>query len=330
MTADHPPLVLALDVGGTKTSVAVVRGMPTEGLVTLAPPVRFQTPRDPGAFLDAVAVAASTMLPSGERLAAVGIGVPGPLDAVRGVVHSSPNIGWRDLSLAALVSGRFGGVPVAIDDDANTGALGEAMAGAGRGYDPFAYLPLGTGLGAGIIVDGRIVRGAHGSAGEVGHMAVDERVGPRCACGRRNCVEAWCAGAGLTRRAREVWPARRLADGSPAPRDAAAVFALARRGDADAVALVTRARHALARGMATILAAFDPAAMTVGGTIAAAEPAFVRAAFMEGTRLVHHDVGHAAGRGRAGVRLHPPLLGDASVLGGAAVLGARVAEAPRA
>jgi predicted NBD/HSP70 family sugar kinase len=150
-------------------------------------------------------------------------------------------------------------------------------------------------------------------------MAVDERVGPRCACGRRGCVETWCAGAGLARRARETWPAPRLADGSRAPRDAAAVFALAERGDPDALALVGRARQALARGMAAILAAVDPAAMTVGGSIGTAQPAFVRAAFHEATRLVHRAAGD-------GVRLRRPLLGDASVLGGAAVLGVRAAE----
>ena len=315
----HSPLVLALDVGGTKTSVALVRGMPTDGLVTLAPATRFATPRDPGAFLDALEVAVDRMRPPGVRPEAVGIGVPGPLDATAGVVVSSPNVGWYDVPIAALVSERLGGVPVVIDDDANSGALGEAIAGAGRGYDPFAYLPLGTGLGAGIIVGGRIVGGAHGAAGEVGHMAVDERAGPRCACGRRGCVEAWCAGAGLARRAREVWPTPRLADGSRAPRDAAAVFALARKGDADALALVARARRALARGMAAILAAVDPAAMTVGGSIGAAEPAFVRAAFGEATRLVQKAAG-------TGVRLRRPGLGDASVLGGAAVLGARAAE----
>lgn len=311
--------LLALDVGGTKTIVAAVDGMPSGGFRPLRPPVRFATPRDPRDFLDALVVAAGEALPEGARPAAVGIGVPGPVDAERGIVPTSTNIGWRDFPIAALVSRYFGGVPVAIDDDANTGALGEAIAGAGQGADPYVYMPLGTGLGAGVVVGGRIVSGAHGAAGEVGHLAVDGRSGPRCGCGRRNCVEAWCAGAGLARRAREVWPARRLADGSPAPRDAAAIFALARSGDPDALLLVARARHALAIGMAAILAAIDPAVVTVGGTIGAAEPVFVRSAFREAGRLVHS----AAARG---ARLRRPRLGDASVLGGAAVLGARAAQ----
>ncbi|MEA2027133.1 MAG: ROK family protein [Chloroflexota bacterium] len=308
--------ILALDVGGTKTSVAAVQSLPSDRFVPLRPPVRFPTPRDPEAFLDAVVTAAEGALPDSSRPSAVGIGVPGPLDAVSGIVETSPNIGWRDFPIATLVSQRFGGVPVAIEDDANTGALGEAVAGAGREADPYAYLPLGTGLGAGIIVGGRIVRGAHGAAGEVGHMAVDHRTGPRCSCGRRNCVEAWCAGAGMARRARELWPSRRSSNGVPAPRDAAAVFALAKGGDPDALALVGQARHALAVGIATILAAVDPAAVTVGGSIGVAQPAFVRGAFREATRLVHATPGRA-------VRLCRPKLGEQSVLAGAAVLGIR-------
>ena len=147
-------------------------------------------------------------------------------------------------------------------------------------------------------------------------MAVHDREGPRCNCGRHNCVEAWCSGIGLARRARETWPAARLRDGSAAPRDAAAVFASLARGDADAVALVARARQAFAIGIAALLASLDPAVVSVGGTVGLAEPAFVRAAFREATTLVHW----AGGRR---VRLRRPQLGGRSVLAGAAVLGVR-------
>ena len=308
--------MLALDIGGTKTIVAAVDDLPSAGLRPLRQPVQFATPRDPEAFLAALAEAADRALPAGMRPAAVGIGVPGPLDPRAGTVEYSTNLGWRHLPLATLVSERFGGIPVVIEDDANSGALGEAFAGAGRGADPFVYLPLGTGLGSGVIVAGEVVSGAHGAAGEVGHMAVHDREGPRCNCGRRNCVEAWCSGIGLARRARETWPARRLPDGSAAPRDAAAVFALARSGDADAVALVARARHAFAIGIAAVLASLDPAWISLGGTVGLAEPTFERAAFREATTLVHW----AGGRR---VRLRRPELGARSVLAGAAVLGVR-------
>jgi glucokinase len=311
--------IFALDVGATKTIVAAFDGLPGTAAQPLRPPVRFATPRDPGAFLDAVVAAAADALPPDTRPAAIGMGVPGPLDPVRGIVEYSTNLGWRDLPLAPLVSARFGGVPTSMDDDGNTGALGEAIAGAGKGADPYVYLTLGTGLGSGVVIGGRVVTGAHGAAGEVGHMAVGDREGPRCGCGGRNCVEAWCAGVGLARRARETWPGRRLPDGTPTPRDAAAVFRLARSGNDSAAALIGRAQHALAVAMAALLAAVDPAAMTVGGTIGVEEPRFVRGAFREATRLVHWSTGRR-------VELRPPMLGDASVVAGAAVLGARCLE----
>ncbi len=319
--ADPAP-VLALDIGGTKTIVAAVDTLPTDRLRPLRPPVHFATPRDPEAFLVALGEAAERALPAGARPVTVGIGVPGPLDPAAGIVEYSTNLGWRHLPLAALVSERFGGIPTVIEDDANTGALGEALVGAGRGLDPFVYLPLGTGLGSGVIVAGQIVSGAHGAAGEVGHMAVHHREGPRCNCGRRNCVECWCSGIGLARRARETWPLARLPDGSLAPRDAAAVFALARAGDADAIALVARARHAFAIGIAALLASLDPAAVSIGGTVGLSEPTFAREAFREATRLVHWATGRR-------VKLRRPQLAGRSVLAGAAVLAVRAREAGR-
>jgi glucokinase len=319
---DQPGILLVLDVGGTKTIVAAVGGLPSGGFRPLRPPVRFATPRDPAAFVQAVARAAGEALPPGARPVAVGIGAPGPLDPLTGVIEHSTNLGWYDLPLARMVSERFGGIPTRLNDDGDTGALGEARAGAGRGADPFVFLTLGTGLGSGIVVDGQIVTGAHGAAGEVGHLAVGDRNGPRCACGRRNCVETWCGGVGLARRARETWPARRLADGTVAPRDAAAIFALARRGDPDAVRLVLTARHALAIAVAAMLATLDPAAISVGGSIGTEQPSFVRAAVREGARLVHSATSRR-------VQVRRPELGDASVLAGAAFLAAESAEGDR-
>lgn len=313
-------VLLALDVGATKTIVAAVDGLTDAGFRPLRPPVRFATPRDPAAFIEAVARAAEAALPAGVRAAAIGIGAPGPLDAVTGVIEHSTNLGWRDLPLARLISERLGGVPTSMDDDGNVGALGEARAGAGRGADPFAFLALGTGLGVGLIVDGRIVPGAHGAAGELGHLAVGDRDGPRCGCGRRNCVEVWCGGAGLARRARETWPTRRIEDGRPAPRDATAVFALARMGDPDALRLVAAARRALAVAVAALYSTLDPAAIAVGGAIGLAQPRFVRSAVREGASLVHWATARR-------VELRRPQLGEATVLIGAAVLAAQAQKA---
>lgn len=306
------PLV-AVDVGGTKTIVAAVDGLPSDGFHPLRPPVRFATPRDPERFLTTLLRAVNDSLPAGTRPAAVGIGAPGPLEPKTGVIEHSTNLGWRDLPIADLVSRELDGVPVRVGDDGNLGALGEAHAGAGRGADPYAFLALGTGLGVGLIVEGRIVPGAHGTAGELGHLAVGGRDGPRCGCGSRNCVEVWCAGAGLARRARETWPSGTLGDGTPAPRDASGIFTLARKCDPDALYLVAAARRALATAVAALLSTIDPAAISVGGTIGITQPAFVRSAVRDGAALVHWAT-------RRRVMLRRPELGDASVLTGAAVL----------
>lgn len=316
---DQLGTLLVLDVGGTKTIVAAVDGLPSAGFRPLRPPVRFATPRDPAAFVEAVGRAAKEALPPGARPVAVGIGAPGPLDPATGVIEHSTNLGWYDLPVAAMISERFGGIPAQLNDDGDTGALGEARAGAGRGADPFVFLTLGTGLGSGIVVGGRIVSGAHGAAGEVGHLAVGDRNGPRCGCGRNNCVETWCGGLGLARRARETWPARRLADGTIAPRDAAGIFALARRADPDAIRLVLTARHALAIAVAAMLSTLDPAAISVGGSIGTAQLSFVRAAVREGAGLVHSATSHR-------VQFRRPELGDASVLTGAAFIAAEAAQ----
>jgi predicted NBD/HSP70 family sugar kinase len=132
----------------------------------------------------------------------------------------------------------------------------------------------------------------------------------------------WCGGVGLARRARETWPVGRLADGTVAPRDAAAIFALARRGDTDAVRLVLAARHALAIAVAAMLSTLDPAVISVGGTIGTAQPSFVRLAVREGARLVH-----AATSRR--VEFRRPELGQTSVLAGAAFLAAEAARSSR-
>jgi glucokinase len=314
-------LLLLLDVGGTKTLVAAVEG-PVLAERTWTPPervVRFETPRDPERFLVAVERAAGE-LSDRARVEAIGVGVPGPLDASSGTIIHSTNLGWRDLPLARLLAERFG-VPVRLDDDGNVGALGEAVFGAGRGADPFAFLTLGTGLGAGVIVGGRIVAGAHGSAGELGHLAVGDRDGPRCGCGRRNCVEAWCAGVGLARRAREAWLGGRLPDGSPSPRDASGILRLARAGDPLARRLAERAVHALATGIAAMVISVDPAAISIGGSLAAAEPRYVSRAVRESRRLVHW----ASGRR---FELRAPLLGQDSVLAGAGRLATDALASP--
>ena len=127
-----------------------------------------------------------------EALEAVGCSVPGPLDCNSGIVYFSPNLGWRDVPFAEMMQ-RLLNVPVVIDDDAHCAALGEARKGAARGMDIAVYVTISTGIGSGIIIGGSIYRGAHGFAGEVGHITIDA-AGPQCSCGNFGCFEALALG----------------------------------------------------------------------------------------------------------------------------------------
>ncbi len=306
-------LLLAVDIGATKTLVTVRDVQTLRDTWGSGPVQRFPTPGDPLAAVDAVVHAARTLArDAAGRIVAVGVVAPGPLDARTGVVDHSPNLGWRDVPLVALLRERLE-VPVVLDDDATAAALGEARFGAGRGADPFAYLTISSGVGAGVVTGGRSLRGAHGLAGEVGHLVVDP-AGPRCGCGRRGDVEAYAGGASLGRRARATWPASRLADGTSAPRDAAGVFRMARGGDPSALGLVEDAVAAVAHALAALSAVIDPAVIAMGGSLALGQPGLRRRASTLARQLVMAETGR-------GLTVVPAMLGEASCLAGAAALG---------
>jgi glucokinase len=306
-------LVGAVDVGATKTLIAV-RRLPLEEWTAGDRTVRIATPPEPAALVEAIATTIDALaIEAGGTVVAVGIGSPGPVDAGRGIVVHSPNLGWRDVPLAAFVAERVD-ARVALDDDANVGALGEAMLGAGRGADPVAYLTVSTGIGAGIVIGDRVLRGAHGTAGEVGHLVVDP-AGPRCGCGRRGCVEAFAGGRGLERRARAELRGRARPDGTPVPWRAADVFRAARAGDVDAARLVADGEAALARGLAALITAVDPERIVVGGSLALAHRGYIGRAARAARHLTIEGTG-----GRP--TFCAPALGAESVLAGAAALGA--------
>jgi glucokinase len=310
-------LVGAIDIGATK-ALLTVRPLPLGGWDQKTRTVRIESPRDPATFADLLAGALRTLAAAaGGELVAVGVGTPGPLDRAAGVIVHSPNQGWHNVPLGPLLADRLH-VPVAIDDDANTGGLGETILGAGNGADPCAYVALGTGLGTGIIVDGTVVHGAHEAGGEMGHLVVDP-AGPRCGCGHRGCVEAYAAGAGLDRAAARAWPRARRADGTRTPRTGEEVFRAARAGDPDAARIVEQATEALARCFGAIMSAIDPAVIVVGGSVGLGQKGYVARAARRARRYSIEESGSR-------LTVVPAALGNHSVLAGAAVLGARAAD----
>jgi glucokinase len=265
-------LYLGVDIGGTKVAA---------GLVTASGRILTQA-RAPmnsrGSASDGLAavLAAAKAATAGQKPIAAGISSPGPLDPRLGIVLNPPNLPcWRNYRLAAA-AGRRLGLNVKLDNDANAAALAEARWGAGRGYGAVFYATLGTGVGAGLVLDGRIYHGRTGAAVEGGHVSVDWR-GARCACGKRGCIEALAAGPALAKRARGLArrspaKARRLiaaAGGKVSAITGEAVAAAWRDGDAVAEAALRQTADWYAIWLGNIVDLLEPEVIIFGGGMGA-------------------------------------------------------------
>jgi glucokinase len=312
-------VIAGIDIGGTKIALALANldGQPL-------PFRRFPTQVELGPqrilthAADALAAMAADV---GARIVAIGVGCGGPLDRARGLILSPPNLpGWDEFPIVRLLADRFD-VSVLLDNDANAAALGEFEYGAGRGLGDVVYLTLSTGIGGGVIVNGRLVHGVADGAGEVGHMVILPD-GPACGCGARGCLEALCSGTSIARRARE-----RLATGaesslraSPSEVTAQTVAEAAREGDELAGAVWTETIQYLAHGLSNVVNMLAPEAIILGGGVATAgEQLFapLRAAVRARVRMIP----------AARVRILQAELGGDSGAYGALIL-ARNALAP--
>jgi glucokinase len=188
--------ILGVDIGGTKVAVGLVD---LEGKILAQSRKPMVADSTPEAGLQAVTDAIDSLL-TGETQS-IGICAPGPLDPKTGVVLNPPNVPcWRNFPLAEKIAAKYR-VPVKVDNDGNAAALAETRWGAARGYRFVFYGTLGTGIGSGIVLDGRIYHGNTGSAAEGGHMSIDYR-GPVCNCGKRGCIEILAAGPAIALRAK--------------------------------------------------------------------------------------------------------------------------------
>jgi glucokinase len=257
----------------------------------------------------------------GQRPTAVGVSAPGPLDPGAGVLLDPPNLhpSFRDFALAGALAEKLG-VPVFVDRDTQVAALGEGRHGAAIGLDDFVYLTVSTGIGGAVVSDGRLLRGARGLAGELGHLQVDLD-GPVCGCGARGHLEAMSSGTGISRMAMEALAGGRASAlaavaerVAPGPLSAAEVAAAEDAGDELAAEVMGLARRAFAAAMISVVNVFAPRRVVVGGGVAMgqgdrllgpAREAVARYAFRE----------HAAQ-----VEIVPAALGDDVSLLGAAVL----------
>jgi len=251
-------LFLGVDVGGTTTAAGLVAA---DGRVLLSRSQPTHGPRGGAAVERLLALTAEiARLPlARERgLAGVGAGLPGLVDVAGGTVggeaHHVPEL--SGVPVARLLA-ETAGAPTVVDNDVNALALGEARWGAGRGARSFVLLALGTGVGGGIVIDGRLHRGAGGFGGELGHVPIDLHGRP-CVCGARGCLKAYVAGPDLAEEA-----TRRLGR----PVDTEALFMLAREGDAAAETVLADATEALAAGLTIIVNGINPERLLVAGSV---------------------------------------------------------------
>ena len=324
--------VIGIDVGGT-----MLKGGVCDRGAAIVHGERRRTARDDAeALVDGIVALAGDLAAEGRRrfgadgVAGIGLAVPGLVDETRGVALRAVNLPWRDLALAAVVGARLG-LPALLSHDVRAAAAAEAALGAGRASDDFLFVAIGTGIGAAIVHGGRPFLGAHGRAGELGHVVV-EPDGPPCGCGARGCLEAIASAAAIERGYAAAGGGRSggegaggaVDEGDGAGADARAsaheVAALAQAGDPVASEVWARAARALGAALADAVALLDPGLVVVGGGLAEA-----------GAQLLDPVAAELAARSRLG----PPPRVVAAELGadagcrGAALLAWRTLESAR-
>lgn len=264
-------VVCGIDIGGTKTAIAFES---LEGERIAAK--RLPTLADGYATIDSVIGTIEKMLAANNcKLVSIGIGCPSPLDIEKGLVLSPSNLlAWENFPIVKLFREKFG-VPVALDNDANTAAFGEYASGAGRGYENILYVTVSTGIGGGIILNGEIYQGVSLGAGELGHTIVQPNGGVKCNCGSVGCLETVCAGVHIARRTRE-----KLAGEAPSIMremiqdlnevSAKTLIDAVRKNDQLAVEIWEETVRYLAIGIGNAISILAPEAVVIGGGVASA------------------------------------------------------------
>lgn len=250
-------MILGIDIGGTSSKLGLVH----QGQVIARARIATEGHADDRAFADALAQAARELISPKDlpALQAVGIGAPNA-NQLTGIIEMAPNLPWKhDVPLARMLSDRLG-VPATLGNDANAAALGEWRYGAGRGIDDLLVVTLGTGVGSGFIVNGGLVLGSAGNAGEVGHMTLIPG-GRSCTCGRRGCVEAYVSIRGMLATYAEE-------GGVAVVNDVKGLADLAHAGDAAAQRVFAHSAEWLAIALANAVCATGPRRIVLFGGIA--------------------------------------------------------------
>lgn len=257
-------IAIGVDVGATKIATAAVK---PSGQVVAARQTATRVGQGPDAVIARIVSEIEALAAERTgRLRGVGVGVPGLVNPIEGIVLDAVNMGWHDVPLRAAIVARLGArVPVHVENDVRGAVRGEALFGAGRGVKDFVLLALGSGLGSAAMVNGQLIHGAHFFASEVGHLVLDVN-GRRCNCGLNGCAETVLSGPGLVATTREL-----LGAGVPSvlqagdELDAHDILRAAQQGDAAALAALDKVGEWLGVVMATASAWLNPGLFIIGG-----------------------------------------------------------------
>ncbi|HYI43878.1 MAG TPA: ROK family protein [Actinomycetota bacterium] len=271
----HDTAAIGVDVGGTATKAGVIS---RTGEIFL----RAERPTDPQAGTKGIIGVVETLLEQSSAesisIAAIGVGAAGFVDALKGSVTFSPNLVYDDPHIAEALTARTS-LPALVDNDANAAAWGEYCFGSAKGAANLAFITLGTGVGSGFVVNGDLLRGAHGAGAELGHMVIDPS-GPHCPCGLKGCLEQFASGGAIERWAREAVekdPSSSILAfaGSASEITGEHVTQAAREYDETARAVLRRAGNALGVGLSNVVNLFEPEAIVLGGSVVRAGEPFL-------------------------------------------------------
>ena len=318
MPENVEPLILGVDLGGTKILTAVVN---SQGELLSRDHSVTPAAQGPEAVIQSILESMSHALSEAgiatSELGAIGLGAPGISNPTTGILFTSPNLpGWRDVPLRDIVEKELDKRTFLIND-ANAAALGELYFGAARGVRHFIYVTISTGIGGGVVIDGSIYTGALGAAGEVGHMTIDDK-GPLCNCGNRGCWETLASGTALAREAKQRIKGGAktsildYAGGHIEQVTAQVIHKAAEQGDNLAKELIARTGYYVGVGLANLINIFNPELIVIGGGVSHMGDMLLGPAFRVAGERAYKEAFQAVRFARA------ELGRDSGVLGAAA------------
>jgi glucokinase len=312
--------VVGVDMGGTKILAAVID---SNGQIVSRLKVMTKAERGADDVIDRIASCISKSIEQAKlqqsRIRAIGVGAPGVVDPVSGKVIFAPNLGWSNIALKGALENLLE-IPVFVDNDVNLGTLGEQMLGAGRKAENLVGIFVGTGIGGGIILNGKLFYGANCTAGEIGHVILKPG-GPKCSCGNRGCLEALASRTAISRQIRKAITQQgkksvlpELNGGNLDLVRSGALAKAVEKGDKVTTKAIQRAQHYLGIGVATVIGFVNPQVVVLGGgLIEAMGEDFVNGVYNVAAKL-------ALPNAMNGVEVVGAMLGDDAGAVGASVL----------